>query len=70
MIVNIQTISCVVEPGCQQKLFHISFCQPVMFAKLMAKLNNIKGMMNIVKLADCRKVIVEQPCDVKSGFKN
>ena len=36
----------------------------------MAKLNNIKGMMNIVKLADYRKVIVEQSCDVKSGFKN
>jgi hypothetical protein len=41
-----------------------------MFAKLMAKLNYIKGMMNIVKLADYRKVIVEQSCDVKSGFIN
>lgn len=36
----------------------------------MAKLNNIKGMMNSMKLADCRKVIVEQPSDIKSGFKN
>ncbi len=36
----------------------------------MAKLNNIKGMMNIVKLVDCREVIVEQSCDVESGLKN
>ncbi len=36
----------------------------------MAKLNNIKGMMNSMKLAVCRKVMVEQPGNIKSGFKN
>ena len=70
MIVNIQTISGVVEPGGHQKLFHISSCQPIMFAKLMAKLNYMKGMLNSVKLADYRKVVVEQPSYIKSGLKN
>jgi hypothetical protein len=41
-----------------------------MFAKLMAKLNYMKGMLNSVKLADYRKVVVEQPSYIKSGFKN
>lgn len=36
----------------------------------MAKLNNIEGMMSIMKLADCRKGIIEQPRDIKSCFKN